>query len=154
MVEYPLFFTYRDLIVGNGFVAGVSADGRALLSQDEEGYWMYGVNPGAVAGGGKERAEAFHEFRQGYRAVLHDLASEAPSFEAFRDAVGKFFYEVNEPNARDWEAARRAVRNGSVTSDLPKVRDPKETHVNVVLIDTFDPAANALDDEIPEALAA
>jgi hypothetical protein len=152
--EYPLFFTYRDLIHGKGYAAGVVVDGRALLREEDDGFWMYGVNPGGVAGSGHERAAAFHDFRLGYRSVLVDIAEEAPSFEAFADGVRSFFYEVNRPNERDWLVARDAVRSGKVTADLPRVEDAREAQVHVVLVERFEPAANPLDEEAPETLAA
>jgi hypothetical protein len=152
-MDYPLFFTYRDIIVGAGFVAGVEVHGRALLREEEGGFWMYGVNPGGVAGGGQERAAAFQEFRLGYRSVLLDLATEGESFDRFAASVHAFIDEVNQPNEREWLLARAAVRAGLVTADLPRVEGDRPADVRVEPL-SLQPNANALDEATPETLAA
>ena len=55
MTHYPLLFGFRDLVAGNGFVAGVNLNGRALLADEGDGFVMYGVNPGGIAAGGSNR---------------------------------------------------------------------------------------------------
>lgn len=42
MTRYPLLFGFRDLIAGNGFVAGVAINGRALLVDEDDGFWIFG----------------------------------------------------------------------------------------------------------------
>ena len=81
MTRYPLLLGFRDLIAGNGFVASVALNGRALLVDEDDGFWMYGVNPGGLAAGGSTAAEALAEFRKDYRLVLFDIATEAEGFE-------------------------------------------------------------------------
>ena len=63
MPQYPLLFGYRDLVMGNGFMAGVTTEGRALLVDEDGGAWMYGVNPGGVAAGGHDHGAAAAAFR-------------------------------------------------------------------------------------------
>lgn len=102
---YPLLFGFRDLIAGNGFFAGVTVAGRALLADEGDGFWMYGVNPGGVAAGGATAAEAQAEFRRMYTSVLFDIAAEAASFEELKAEVEQFFHATNEPTAAEWETA-------------------------------------------------
>ncbi len=46
-VAYPMIFTIRELVPSSRFVAGVTASGRALMVQEEDGaWWLYGVEPG------------------------------------------------------------------------------------------------------------
>ena len=47
MTKYPLLFTFRDKIEGRDFVAEVVAHGRVLAVEEQEGWWLYGVQPGA-----------------------------------------------------------------------------------------------------------
>jgi hypothetical protein len=81
---YPLVFSFRDAVSGNGFVAHVAVCGRVLLTDEGDGdIWMFGVQPGGVAGGGCNRSEAFREFKKSYLSVFFDIAAEAASFEDF-----------------------------------------------------------------------
>jgi predicted RNase H-like HicB family nuclease len=64
-----------------------------LSWQKDGGYWMYGVNPGGVAGGGESREAAFNDLKQAYLSGLFDVALEATTFEAFRGEVERFFNE-------------------------------------------------------------
>ena len=54
--RYPLMFTYRDVISGDGFLAGITLSGRALMIKENDEWWMYGVRPGAIAETGKTPA--------------------------------------------------------------------------------------------------
>jgi hypothetical protein len=123
MKSYPILFRFREPIMGRGFVAFVAADGRAVLTEDEEGCWFYGVNPGGIAGGGDSRAEAFREFQTHYLSVVFEIASLAPSFDEFRAETERFFSEVNQPAQADWIAAHSAVRSGDLDHpDLKRVK--------------------------------
>jgi|SRR5436305_3832803 len=147
MTRYPLLFGFRDLIAGNGFIAGVALNGRALLVDEEDGFWMYGVNPGALAAGGATAAEALAEFRKDYRLVLFDIATEAPSFEDFERGVSTFFNAVNEPTAAEWEEAVAEVRSGRVDADwLPKRRAEARLSVEVTKVEHPVPSANVPDE--------
>jgi hypothetical protein len=110
--RYPLLFGFHDFVAGNGFVAGITLHGRALLVDEGEGFWMYGVNPGGVAAGGASLGEAQAEFRSAYRSVLFDIASEAGGFEDLKSQVERFFAETNEPTRAEWEEAMTVARKG------------------------------------------
>lgn len=129
----PLFFTYRDCLFGNGFVVDVVArHGRALCVQESDGFWMYGVNPGAMAASGDTPDEAHSEFRSLFSAILNDLAHEAESFEQFRALVTEFFEDTNPGHEREWFSAVEAVRSRKV--DAPGIpRVPAETPREIVV---------------------
>ncbi|HEX4956482.1 MAG TPA: hypothetical protein VF017_24100 [Thermoanaerobaculia bacterium] len=152
MASYPLLFGYHDLVAGNGFVAAVAVDGRALLVDEEGGAWVYGVNPGGVAAGGADHGAATAAFRTTYRSVLHDIAFDAHSFAEFQQRVHDFCLETNQPTLEDWEAALAAVRRGEVTADW-LVRRPADApcRVEVVEVASPQPSENKLDEG--EALA-
>ena len=106
MYSLPVLFSFRDLIEGKDFTAGVVVNGRALLVEEGDGdVWLYGVHPGAMAGGGKGRDAAVQEFRNGFRSVLIDLAGEADSFEAFRQEVVQFFEATDAETEAEWDTA-------------------------------------------------
>lgn len=116
MKLYPLVFSFRDIIAGNGYVAVVSMDGRVVLSEeDDQDFWMFGVQPGGIAGGEKQREAAFTEFKKTYLSVLFDIAAEVTSFEEFKERTTAFFAEVNEPNAADWERSLMDVRSNNLS---------------------------------------
>jgi hypothetical protein len=127
---YPLVFSFRNLIAGNGYLAAVAMHGRVVLAEgiaaaeggDQE-TWMYGVQPGDIAGGAQEKTVAFAAFKKNYGDVLQDIAAEATSFEEFKTKATEFFNEVNEPNLADWERALLNVRAGNLAlDDIPTVR--------------------------------
>lgn len=121
MTHYPLLFGFRDLIAGHGFIAGVDLSGRALLADEGDGFWMYGVNPGGIAAGGGSAGEAQAEFRSRYRSVLFDIAAEARDFAEFERQVTQFVEETNTGTATEWDEAVASVRSGAVDADwLPK----------------------------------
>ena len=110
MANYPLLFGFRDVVQGNGFIARVAVEGRALLQVDDEPpeeVWIEGVKPGGFAASGHGPAQALEAFRQSYLSILFDIASDAADFEVFRHGVEEFFHDTNEPASRDWEAEVR-----------------------------------------------
>lgn len=123
MKLYPLVFSFRDIIAGNGYVATVAMDGRVVLAEEEENdVWMFGVQPGGIAGGDRQKETAFVSFKKGYLGVLFDFAGEAVSFDEFKGKVTSFFSEINEPNLADWEKSLADVRAKNLTlPDLAKV---------------------------------
>ena len=114
---YPLLCDYKDLIAGNGFLAGVLSCGRALLIEDDDGIWMHGVTPGGLSADGESQKEATAAFRSAYRAALYDIAAEAVDFPHFQKAVEGFFADENTVYKTAWQDAVEKVRAGSITSD-------------------------------------
>lgn len=118
MSSYPIIFGLRDYIQGNGFLAVVAVEGRALLHEEEEGgAWVEGVNPGGFAATGHSVAEALEEFRRSYTAILFDIAEDATSFESFEEQCSRFFNGSAEIPAREWEQAVEDVRSGRISAD-------------------------------------
>jgi hypothetical protein len=117
MTQYPLLFDRRELIEGNGFIAGVAVSGRALLAEEQGEFWVEGVNPGGFAANGGSPGEALAAFGTELRTILFDLAADATSFEAFRAEVERFFSETSAPALAEWEEAVREVRQGHITAD-------------------------------------
>lgn len=116
MKSYPLVFSFPDTVAGDGYLARVTMSGRVLLTEEDDGdVWMFGVQPGGVAGGDSSRDAAFAEFQENYRMVLFDFAAEAKSFEEFERAVQEFFGTVNEPNSRAWDHALQEVRAARIS---------------------------------------
>ncbi len=113
---YPILFTYRDVLAGNGFVAGVEIKGRYLMSEENGEVWIDGVEPGGIGAGGSSDKEAAAAFRQMYQKVLFDIALEAKTFEEFKAEVEKFFRDVNDLISKEWWDAVKLVRKGKVTS--------------------------------------
>jgi len=120
MATYPLVFGFHDVVGGSGFWAEVRIDGRAIMVEEDDGTWFYGVEPGGLAGHGATAQEAHEDFRAGYRSVLADIVEEAEDFRAFRARVTDFLSTVNRPNEAEWEA--NLVRAGELKLDWLPVR--------------------------------
>lgn len=127
MAHYPLMFTFRDAVSGNGYLAGVTLSGRALMVKEEDGkWWAYGVRPGALAAFGETPQEAYHNFRTRYTAVLFDLANESQDFDSFKQEVERFYSQPDNEEESRWTSAFLAIRNGEVDVEEPFAQLPKE----------------------------
>jgi hypothetical protein len=137
MTSYPILFSVRDPVIGNGFVAGVAVKGRALMRKESEGYWVDGVFPGALCAGGVSRDEALLKFRESYRSVLYDLARGADSFAAFRAEVERFFWEETPGEADAWLRAASELRKDAADArDWLRIRTAyPDPEIHVVLLD-------------------
>src|SRR4030095_8176644 len=115
---YPVLFSLHEVVSGNGFLAGVFVQGRGSMVQEpEDGWWLYGVEPGGLAESGESPREAHLNFAEEFKKVLFDIASDAPSFEKFKNEVERMLCQVNEPEARRWENAVAAIRAGKSIED-------------------------------------
>lgn len=144
-MNYPLFLKYRGTTIGRGFVAEISVTARLLATQDEAGWWLYGVNPSAVAADGDTLDEAHVGLRETLRLVFIDFAEEAESFEAFSARVRTFFETTNSDVTREWSEAVDLVRARRVAlGDLPKVAadTPLDVTVELRRMQDMTPALN------------
>ncbi len=110
----PLLFSFKQVVVGNGFIAGVEMNGRALLETDWVGgraeAWITGIEPVGISGGGGDRGLAFGEFRKSWTLVVFDLAEQARDFQEFK-SLCETFLASNQPNMTQlWTDAVAVVR--------------------------------------------
>src|SRR5688572_16709357 len=109
LMHYPVIFTLRDAISGNGFLAGVTLSGRALMVQEDGAWWTYGVRPGAMAERGSTPEESFLRFRNAYKTVLFDMAEESSTFESFKEEVERSYHQADQEEERRWQEAFQAI---------------------------------------------
>ncbi len=115
MADYPLVYTTKVTVTGDGFLASVTINGRALLTNEEgdENWWMLGVRPAAIAAHGVEPGAAHLAFQNALEAALVDDAFGAKnSYEAFKAEVERFFNERDQVEEARWEEAGEAIRKG------------------------------------------
>lgn len=127
--EHPILITLRDVISGDGFLAGITLSGRALVRQENDGaWWMYGVRPSAIAESGTTIDEAFSRFRTRYKEVLFDMAQDSRDFDQFRSAVEQFFYEPDADSEDEhlWEEALKVIRVTKCNPPEPFAHLPRE----------------------------
>ena len=128
MPAYPLMFTFRDAVSGNGFLAGVTLSGRALMVHEEDDtWWIYGVRPGAIAETGQTPQETFLRFRNTYKMVLFDFAEVSADFEALKKEVERFYDEPDAEEERRWMEAFQDLRSGKVQPEAPFSSLPVES---------------------------
>ena len=125
---HPILITLRDVISGDGFLAGITLSGRALMRWEDDVWWMYGVRPAAIADSGGTIEEAFARFRNRYKEVLFDFAQESRDFEHFKAAVEQFFYEADADgeDERLWEEALKQIRATNCAPPEPFSKLPRE----------------------------
>ncbi len=150
----PLVFTFRRTLFGNGFVVEVKVvNGRALCVHEDDGVWIYGINPGGMAASGEDADAARTEFGNAFSNILQDLVLEATSFSQFQEVVRRFFEETNTGYESDWQEAVRAVRAHHLSiADLPTGSADAPRSVSVELKHAFQAADNSVD--LEPALAA
>ncbi len=155
MTRYPLLCGFQELVMGNGFLSSVSAYGRALgVQEDDRGFWIYGVNPGAIAESGTTLREAHAKLLRSFHAYLIDVAKEALDFAAFKREVERFFGESDEESHREWLEAVALVRAKKVEiEDLPKDSADKPVWIRVIEIAKPSAKQNALEDDKPKLAA-
>lgn len=118
--SYPLVFDFRDLIAGRGFIAAIRTCGRGVLSDEPEGWTLYGINPGGMAGCAESREGALADFRRTYTQVLDDIVRDARDFEAFKAGVEAFVAETNRDAGGEWETLRERVRSGDLSLEMER----------------------------------
>ena len=139
MTLYPLFFTFKELVYGDGFVAECAIRGRALAVQEEEREWWFnGIEPGGLAERGETLNDAYYSFRDTLKEVLFDISYTTESFDAFEAKVKRFMHDVNRPNDEDWWTCVEAGRKGELQAPTPNMSEDdadKEATVHVTLVD-------------------
>jgi hypothetical protein len=130
MPHYPLMFTFRDAISGNGFLAGVTLSGRALMVHEDDAWWIYGVRPGALAETGQTPQETFLKFRNTYKTVLFDMAEDSIDFESLKKEIERFYHEPDDEEEHRWTEAFQAIRSGKVQPEQPFASLPHEAPEN------------------------
>jgi hypothetical protein len=152
MSEYPVMFSVRDTVSGNGYLAGVTLTGRALICKEDGKWWVYGVRPGAIAESGATPEEAFLRFRNTYKNVLFDFAGSEEKFEGFKEAVESFYRQPDAEEEERWLDAYKALRSGKVTAEpaffaaLPKEDpDKRPTQISVERLDIAHARFNSTD---------
>ena len=138
---FPLFYTFRETIIGKGFIAGVSLRGRATATlEQEEGVpvWAFnGVEPGSLAELGATLNESYYAFKEALRQIVLDLATRSDDYEQFQRKVKVFVTQVNRPEENDWIQAREAVRRGdlgSPLSDMKREENEDQTTFDITLL--------------------
>lgn len=84
----PLLFSYRDTLFGPGVLIEVRVvNGRALYVEEQDGGWLYGVNPGGMTAPGASLQDAHDAFRQMFSKILVDLILDTKSEAEWLEAV-------------------------------------------------------------------
>jgi hypothetical protein len=110
--DHPILITLQDAVAGNGFLARITLFGRTLMRKEDGKWWMYGVQPSAIAASGHSIAEAFLNFKTSYQSILFDMAQDSGDFSAFKKEVERFFNEADADNEdeRIWHESLKAIR--------------------------------------------
>ena len=132
---WPLLYSHLGTIMANGFLAEIELHGRLLATEEPEGVWIDGVNPGAIAVGAKTLSDTHVELRNTFARVFIDFADQSEDFNEFKAKVEHFFNETDPGTERDWEDAVLAVRSGAVVGpeELPRVNANTKRSVSVRL---------------------
>lgn len=158
MTGYPLMFTFRDAVSGNGFLAGITLSGRALMiHENDDKWWVYGVRPGAIAETGETPPEAYLRFRNTYKNLLFDIASESANYDAFKAEVERFYSEPDGEEELRWTSAVEALRSGSLVPEPPfesLLKEPPENRPSSIAVLRLDTAQRfTASDNVPDTYA-
>lgn len=127
-ITYPLIFSFNEMIGAPKFLAGVSGSGRALMVREDGGsWWLYGVEPGGIAGSGDTPQEAHLRFVETLKGVLADLAADVTSIQDFETQVKTFFCEKDGKEEARWLEASAAIRSGTLVPEAPFSALPRQS---------------------------
>ena len=119
MNVWPLVFSYRGVIRGAGFTARIHAVSRVLAEEQEDGsIWLNGAEPGGVAIGGDDFDSAHVKLKAMFNDIVWDTAEEAVDLDGFREAMDRFFRDVDRPVNAQWQTAWMANRQGDLDCEL------------------------------------
>ncbi len=141
MMRYPIVYSYREVIVGNGFVATVETiNGRCVMEDfGDKDVWVTGVHPSGFSAGSDDQKSASEAFRKEHRVALLDIAHEAHDFDSFNAMVRDFHTQKSEVSEREWVESVLRVRAGEITSDwLEKVGSDTDPTLKVQCISLND----------------
>lgn len=111
---YPLFFTFREIVNGAGFIAGVHLRGLALMTQEDDSWVMTGVQPGCFSEDGDTFEETRLRFRDAFKGIVFDIAEESANYDSFKAALEEILSQPNERAREVWDAAVDAVRQDTI----------------------------------------
>lgn len=156
-MRLPLLFKFNQAVHGNGFIAGVRVNGRALLEDEWGEVWISGVTPAGFAGGGKDRATALVDFRQRWADILFDIATDASSFQEFKATCETFLKSQADAVDREWETALAEVRAKQYVDPSLPSQPVKNQPLSFEVIELVPASSNAAKNEevvVSVALAA
>ncbi len=132
-MNLPLFLTYQVAIIGNGFVAEITARTQMLGTIEGDTTWLYGVKPGAIAESGSDLDQAHARLRDTLRLKFIDFAQEAKTFASFKTRVEHFFDDTDVESVSEWNAAVIAIRasGDAARMGLPIVKAESEPFIKV-----------------------
>ena len=139
MSNYPLYFAFKQVVVGKAFRALIEAKGRVLMVKENDKYWLYGVQPGGMAASGETMGAGLQNFGTAFKNILLDIAAESQTADEFRKVVRDFFTSIDEEDANAWETARNEVRSEKTKcpddiSNLRKETSNLDCTIDIVLI--------------------
>src|SRR5215467_3007086 len=91
MPNYPILYRITHVVSCAYFDAWVVAEGRVLMTFEDDEWWSHGVDPGGLTESGDGPLPAFERFRASFRHALDDLATGCESIEEFRRDAQVFF---------------------------------------------------------------
>lgn len=130
-MEYPVVFSLQKHLAGNGFLAEVNLSCSALLAfdEDDQEWWMRGVQPDGFAVSGASWNEAYLNFRLELIKVLIDSATLTAGFDAFKADVETIMGQTHVDAQRQWDAARQRIKQGVAIAEPTLAELPRVTKV-------------------------
>jgi hypothetical protein len=131
---WPLLFSYRGPVFGNGFLAHVDMCGKLLARVETEGIWFDGVNPGAFAVGAPTLEAASRIVTEALTKVLIDFAESADSFLSFKTTAERFYNQTDADTVGEWDWAVEAVKQGvmPIPAGLPRTPSGWQCGIQIV----------------------
>ena len=125
-MKWPLVFSYRGRVKGQGFAARVICAVRVLAERQADGeLWLSGSEPGWFAAGGATLQEANASLKTTFHGILLDKAEEASDFAIFRENLLVAFRDADRLVRKEWVAAWIANKDGKLDctpmEQLPRV---------------------------------
>lgn len=142
-LSYPLYFAFKQVVAGKDFRALIEAKGKVLMAEEDDQYWLYGVQPGGMAACGETIKKGLKNFDTAFKNVLLDTAAESTTADEFKQEARNFFSAIDETEAKTWEAARKELKSEKTKSPeeisgLRKETSDLDCTIDIVLIRKHD----------------
>ena len=119
-----------------------------MVHEGEDGWWLYGVQPGGMAENGETPQEAYARFYNAFKVIVTDLAVEHPEYVGFEQAARQFFNGIDANDEGRWRSAADAIRSGRMVpeapfTELPRLPQETQSYLQVERLDRQTKTASA-----------
>lgn len=119
--------TFHLKLVGTSTIQTYDGD------PDDHRYWIFGVNPGAVAASGNDLCEAENDLCATLSGVFLDMAQESNNLDSFMLSANEFLESTDAESLEEWRQQRTVdIFRPSLTITITLADDYSKPELNLM----------------------